>query len=281
MRTNCMTALFGAAAALVTMNARAALVSTDGGLGVYDTTNNVTWTSNADLMATQAASYGGGSAAFVAAVIADSGGVIYDTPNGYDTVPFSGVYTLSASDFNTTPGSTDGAMDWWAAQAWVHYLNVTDYGGSSRWTLPSTVDNETSSRGFPNGLSGTLDGYNFIPQSTSQLAQLFYGSLGQVAGSSITTTHSANYSLFSNVENTYWSGTEDSAEPLYAWYFDPENGIQAYGKLLDKDYVFALPVSTGEVSAVPEPGAAWLLLSGLVGFAFARQRGRQANRVLA
>lgn len=56
--------------------ANASLISTDGGLGVYDTTNNVTWTSNANLMATQSGSYSGGAAAFVLAVIADSVGVI-------------------------------------------------------------------------------------------------------------------------------------------------------------------------------------------------------------
>ena len=64
MRAPALTALIGAAAALMAMNAQAALVSTDGGLGVYDTTNNVTWTSDANLMATQAASYSGGGAAF-------------------------------------------------------------------------------------------------------------------------------------------------------------------------------------------------------------------------
>jgi len=39
--------LLSVAAALgVAGLAQAALISTDGGLGVYDTTNNVTWTSN-------------------------------------------------------------------------------------------------------------------------------------------------------------------------------------------------------------------------------------------
>jgi len=176
MQANSMTALFGAAAALVAMNARAALVSTDGGLGVYDNTNNVTWTSNANLIATQAAGYSGGASAFVSAIIFDSGGVIHDTPNVYDP---SGIYTLSAGDFNTSVGW----MDWWGAQAWVHYLDVTNYGGSNQWALPTTVDSSASG--------------NFPPaQSSSQMAQLFYGDLGQVAGSSITTTHNVSYSLF-------------------------------------------------------------------------------------
>jgi hypothetical protein len=94
MRTDLMAALFGAAAALLAMTARAQLVATDNGLGVYDTVHNVTWTSNASLFATQLASYTNGSCgaagsiacenAFVSAVIAASGGAIHDAPNRFD-----------------------------------------------------------------------------------------------------------------------------------------------------------------------------------------------------
>jgi hypothetical protein len=241
------------------MNAHASLISTDGGLGVYDTTNNVTWTSNANLMATQAASYGGGSAAFVSAVIADSGGVIHDSPNDYDP---SGTYTLSASDFNTSSGK----MDYWGALAWVNYLNVTNYGGSNQWALPTTVDSDASG-GFP-------DGNGSDPaQSTSQLAELFYGGLGLVAGQSITTTHNGAYALFSNLEaNGYWSGTEYSvapgtpffrAGPDYGWVFGGGSGSQSNDyKSLD---FYALAVASGQVSPVPLPDSAWLLASGLLG----------------
>jgi len=242
-----------AAALGVAGSAQAALILTDGGLGVYDTTNNVTWTSNANLMATQAASYSGGASAFVSAVIADSGGVIHDTPNFWDP---SGTYTLSANDFYTSYGSTD----WWGAQAWVHYLDVTNYGGSNQWALPTTVDT-VGSFGYPNG------GVGNPAQSSSQLAQLFYGGLGQVADSSITTAHNANYSLFSNVQSyIYWSGTEYFANPNYAWIFFTYYGSQVYDS---KNYGFdyALAVSPGQVCAVPavpEPGAAWLLGGGLL-----------------
>jgi len=79
-------------------------------------------------MATQAAGYSGGAAAFVLAMIADSGGVIHDTPNSYDP---SGTYTLSASDF-VTSGTYAGTMDYWGARAWVNYLAATNYGGSNQ-----------------------------------------------------------------------------------------------------------------------------------------------------
>jgi len=153
-------------------------------------------------------------------------------------------------------------MDWWGAQAWVHYLDVTNYGGSNQWALPTTVDTSSGSGCGASCVSPPA-------QSSSQMAQLFYGGLGQVAGSSITATHSASYSLFINVQSDfYWSGTQYSINPNYAWNFDTGNGNQAYdGKPSDS---FALAVSPGQISAVPLPGAAWLLgrgLLGLVGFA--------------
>jgi hypothetical protein len=266
MRTQVLTKLIGVGAVLLAVNANASLVSTDGGLGVYDTTNNVTWTSNANLFATQAASYSGGAAAFVSAVIADSGGVIHDTPNAYD----NGTYTLSASDF-VTSGAFAGTMDYWGARAWVNYLDATNYGGSNQWALPTTVDSD-SSGGYPDGAGGDPS------QSSSQMAQLFYGGLGQVANSSITTTHNANYSLFSNVQSyVYWSGTETSADPSVAYSFSTSNGFQSgYDKRND---FYALAVSPGDVSAVPEPGAAWLLGSGLLGLVGLRRRKAETSEL--
>jgi hypothetical protein len=233
-----MTALAGAAASLVATNAHAQLVSTDGGLGVYDTTYNVTWTSNANLMATQAASYSGGAAAFVSAVIAGSGGVIHDTPGApYDP---TGTYTLSASDFNTSTGT----MDWWGAQAWVQYLDATNYGGSNQWAQPT----------------GSLS------PGSGQLAELFYGGLGQVSLSPITTTHNSNYALFSNVQDWYyWSGTEFlGGFGITAIYFGTNDGAQDYADNKTFDY-YALAVSPGQISAVPLPDAVWLMGSGLLG----------------
>ena len=253
-------AMASALALLLIVNAHAALVSTAGGLGVYDTVNNVTWTSDGNLFATQAASYAGGASAFVAAVIAASGGVIHDTPNAFDTVPNSGNYTLQETDFYTV-GEQAGYTTWWGARAWVNYLNVTNYAGTNTWALPTTV-NSGSSYAYPPS------------QSSSQLAQLFYGDLGQVAGRSITSTHNSSYALFTNFKSdAYWSGTELTANPGYAWVFVTDLGYQMYDAKTFIDYALAVsPGQVGELSAVPAPGAAWLLGSGLTALLGLRRR---------
>ena len=208
-------------------NAQASLSSTDGGLGVYDSAGNITWTSDANLLGTLEA----GNAGLIATIVSDEASVI---SSNY-------AYTLSSSDFGT--GANAGQVSWWGAHAYVDYLNTIDYGNSNQWALPTS--------------GTTCAGPNC---TNSQLGELFYTELGGSAGSPIPTN-----SLFTNEQSStgYWSGTQDVTYPAsLAWSLYTYNGAQyttgKYGPL------YAWAVSPGEiVTALPEPDVLWLMLTGL------------------
>jgi len=263
--------LFAAFIITFSINAHAALTTVDNGLGVYDSGLNVTWLQNGNLFATQANSYGGGAAAFVTTVINASGGVIQDTPNSSDNAG-PGYYNLSPSDFNTTTG----AMDWWGAKAWVNYLNSISYGGVTGWSLPSISPVNGVSLQFPVSYDGSTDrGWNTqtINGTASQLAELYYTALGNVGLYNTAGVTQSGYGLnnsapFTNlVKNVYWSGTEGvvppSTDPMYAWVFATTNGAQGAGPKTNQ--YFAEAVYPGQISAVPIPGAFWLMGSALMG----------------
>ena len=220
--------------------AQASLVARTGGM-VYDTVNNITWAADANLFQTQAAS----NANLVSEIIAANGGVIHDTPNGYD----NGTYTLTTADFDTTTGR----MTWWGAQAWANNLTL---GGVTGWSLPSTPIEDV--------------GYNV---TSSQMGDLFYNQLGVSAGSSIATSTNPNYNLFTNLQiYVYWSGSEYAPDPGSAWNFNTNNGTQSYYSSKDNQ-LYAWAVRPGDVAAVPVPGAFWLFGSAMVGLMGLKRRG--------
>ncbi len=236
-----MLLIAGLLLSLTGLNANATLTTTAGGLGIYDSGLNATWTQDANLLGTwegayQSTSYNN----IVTAIINASGGVIHDTPNSFDP---TGTYTLTTNDFGS-----GGTVDWWAGQAFVHYLDTQHYGGSSQWALPS---------------SNAVYGYD----NTSQLGELFYNELGGTAGNSILS------GPFSNAQSYgYWFGREYVSYPNLAWFFDGINGYQ-YSNLKNGQ-LYAWAVSSGNIAAVPEPNIIWLFSAGWLGFLGLKQRGK-------
>jgi len=195
-----------------------------------------------------------------AALIERLGGLAY-----YDDV--ADLTWLADANYAQTSGyDADGQMTWADANAWAAGLTVD---GVSGWRLPDTIQPDSSCSGQSGGVSY---GYNC---TGSELGNLFYNVLGGVAGSSITTTHNANYDLFSNVQSVgYWSATEYAPTPTDAWFFDMNDGYQLVNNKTSNYYAWA--VQSGDVSAVPVPAAVWLFGSGLLGLIGVARRKKAA-----
>ena len=229
----------GVLLSLTALNAQATL-SDNGNGTVYDSTLNVTWTKDANLLGTWEGAYGSTSYTNIVNAIIANDPIIHDTNNGFDNNG-AGQYQLSARDFGS-----GGTVDYWAAQAYVSYLNSLNngagYDGSNHWGLPTTSPVNGSSFNDNYSTNGTTDeGYN-ITSTQSQLAFLNNAEL-----------HDPNYNLpngsvnpnwtgtapagfqnaaqgnaadsFINLQSyAYWSGTEYASYPSHAWHFGTNDG---------------------------------------------------------
>lgn len=231
--------------------ANSALVDAGNGL-INDTGQNITWTRDGLLFKTLADSYSDGEAAFVSTVINSAAGTILDNTN----------HTLSADDFNTATGE----LSWWAAKAYVGYLNTINYAGYDNWRLPTTPVPDVSC----DGSASQARGYH----CASELGNLFWKELGGARNELISAHHNANYDLFSNLQDySYWSGTEfsSSGRATSAWFFFTDDGWQTrFPKSIlgPTTIVSAWAVRDGQAAIVPVPTAVWLFgsaLAGLVG----------------
>lgn len=176
---------------------------------------------------------------------------------------------------------TNGAVNWTAQNAWAAGLDsaltynidsayTVAWDGGPAWRLGSTVDG-----GSVWGYDGTTTaGYNI---TSSEMGHLFYEEFGNLGYKDTSGAVQAGWGLqntgdFENlIADWYWSGTEYGNYSLYAWAFNFNNGAQFGDSKSESGYGLAL--RAGEVtSAVPLPGAVWLLGSGLAGLVGLRRK---------
>lgn len=109
-----------------------------------------------------------------------------------------------------------------------------------------------------------------VKLTTSEMGDLWYNEFGFEQGQDYPTSEQLNEaSDFDNlVASWYWTGTK--YDPNNSWHFYMRSGGHAYDSLGNDAY--GLAVRSGNVSAVPIPGAVWLLGSGLAGLIGLRRK---------
>ena len=138
-----------------------------------------------------------------------------------------------------------GYSDWPGAQALAETAGFSETGLTG-WVLPT---------GNGNDVAGASNQYL---------------SIWQAVGSSL----SGLQAQFDGVQvSIYWSGTPIPPGGATVWKFNTnDNGSQnAFPAAYN---AYAVAVRSGEISAVPFPASAWLLLSGLIGVGAISRRRR-------
>jgi hypothetical protein len=192
-----------------------------------------------------------------AALIDRGGGLIYDADRNITWL--SDANYGAGSAFDDGFSTTDGLMTWQNAVNWASDLSYYDSVRGvtyTDWRLPSTLQPDASCADQHGG--GFSSGANC---TGSEMGHVFYNELSGTAFSSIADSTDPDLSLFTNIQlDGYWSGSDFDATDAEVFNHryglqGPDQKILGYG---------AWAVRDGDVSAVPAPGAAWLLATGLV-----------------
>lgn len=176
---------------------------------------------------------------------------------------------LKDANYAKTSGfDADGAMMWASAKSWATSLV---FDGLSGWRLP-TLSSISPTPALYNCNPGAGGIAAACAASGNELGYMFYYNLGGVSGSTIGTTHNANYNDFVNIQNDYyWSGTE--LDSTGVWLFGFGNGAQSTVFKTGPSFYFGWAVHPGDVvAAAPEPASLLLMGLGLAGLGFSRRK---------
>jgi hypothetical protein len=239
---------------------------------------DVSWTKDGNLLGTLQA----GNPGLVSSLISD-------------TAPING-HTLTTADFGN-----NGLVSWFGAQAFIQYLNNSNYGGSNQWRLPGWMDNGVAGLqgdttylgdGFYGPAKGGDYGYD-VNVNTSEMATLYYAKLGKKSPSRGLGLFNEDFGIFgngfdgyntsgsvgpfNNVHSArYWFSTEEATDPRFAWIFDTSDGQQG---TIEKGFQFyAWAIRPGinlpdrNITTVPLPGTVWLFGVGMAGLLGLKRR---------
>ena len=179
--------------------------------------------------------------------------------------------------------NANGVQTWANATTWAANL-TTGSGGNTitDWRLPTMAANPDTLHTF-NG--STALGYN-VPGSSSEMASLFFNTLGNTSQYNTSGVAQAGFGLtnagsFQNMRSdVYWLGTEYVPNPNFAWLFGAYDGAQT--ALHQDGQYYALAVRSGDVMApVPEPETYAMLLAGLGVIGAVARRRRAADALKA
>jgi hypothetical protein len=225
---------------------------------VYNSGTNTTYTADGNLLGTLQNAYGFEN---VVHAIITSSPTVSNTANSFD----NGTHQITAADFGA-----NGLVDWWGSNAFVNYLNTTSYGGYNQWRLPDVGANPVFGYSLTSGELGELYYTELHAPSYFDTDRQHDGICNNGFGTTCDT------GPFTNVASgAYWYGQEYAANVDKAWVLTVGYGGQGfYTKTGNTPALFthAWAVTTGQVSAVPIPGAVWLLGSGLLGLLSIKKR---------
>ena len=229
------------------------------------------------------------------ASLIDNGAFIYDDVLNISWL--ADINLAATQTFGVAGIDSNGFMGWDTANSWIAAMNSANYLGHNTWRLPTLTPINGVAFNEPYLFDGSTDhGYNVTAPGTiyagstaSELAHLFYNTLGNVArcdtsnpagtnpdnctGPTPQVWGLKNTGLFGSelIEQRYWYNIEGKTNPARAYDFSTWDGSQGIGHKGGMFVAWAV-LDGNATAAVPVPAAMWLFSSGLLGLVAVSRR---------